>query len=187
MLQPQRPTPSSPWVWTLLIGALGLAAVALLALPVVRPPSAQALESDMHAARTRYPGIVGTQLNHCSLCHITDTNFHLDPYGRDYNNQHRDFAAIEGVDSDGDGFTNLVEINARTFPGKADSFPTATVTATPTQAVTATVTLTPVATHGPTATSTGVPTHVPTHGPTPAATHTPLAPKLYLYLPRADR
>src|SRR3990172_1798427 len=30
---------------------------------------------------------------------------------------------IENLDSDGDGFTNIAEINALTFPGNASSFP----------------------------------------------------------------
>jgi hypothetical protein len=34
-----------------------------------------------------------------------------------------DFKAIEGFDSDVDGFTNLAEINAGTEPGNKDSHP----------------------------------------------------------------
>ena len=42
------------------------------------------------------------------------------------------YATIEPLDSDGDGFTNIVEINARTFPGNAASKPAASDTTVPT-------------------------------------------------------
>ncbi|AFV22606.1 hypothetical protein Mpsy_0395 [Methanolobus psychrophilus R15] len=35
----------------------------------------------------------------------------------------RDFASIEALDSDGDGFTNLEEINTLTFPGDPADYP----------------------------------------------------------------
>jgi hypothetical protein len=45
------------------------------------------------------------------------------------------FTGIEGQDSDGDGFTNLEEINALTFPGDPTDYPVietvATVNTTP--------------------------------------------------------
>jgi hypothetical protein len=39
------------------------------------------------------------------------------PYGDDFLNGGDDFAAIENLDSDSDGFTNIKEISERTFPG----------------------------------------------------------------------
>jgi hypothetical protein len=90
---------------------------------VDRPPIAPKFPSDLHAARARYPGIVGTELNHCRLCHMNDDRFAMNPYGRDYKASGRNFAAIEPLDSDGDGFANLTEILALTFPGYATSHP----------------------------------------------------------------
>ena len=98
-----------------------------LYLPLVgRPAAGQRFASDLHAARAWYPHISGTPLNHCRLCHELDARFGLNPYGRDYRRHGRDFAAIELLDSDGDGFSNLTEILALTFPGSANSYPAAT-------------------------------------------------------------
>lgn len=58
----------------------------------------------------------------CVLCHTS--GFGLNAYGDDLNAASRDFAAIEGVDSDGDGRTNLQEIlDDCTFPGDVSSVP----------------------------------------------------------------
>lgn len=60
--------------------------------------------------------------NTCTLCHHGD--FSLNPYGNDLAEAGRDFAAIEGDDSDGDGRTNLQEITLDcTLPGDAGSVP----------------------------------------------------------------
>ena len=53
-------------------------------------------------------------------------------YGSAYGSNNRNFATIEPLDSDGDGFTNIVEINARTFPGNSASRPASTDTTLPT-------------------------------------------------------
>jgi hypothetical protein len=45
------------------------------------------------------------------------------PYGDDFLNSGNDFAAIENLDSDSDGFTNIKEISERTFPGSATNYP----------------------------------------------------------------
>jgi hypothetical protein len=74
---------------------------------------------------------VGTALDACSLCHVGETNYRLDAYGRAFDDSRRDFAAIEDLDSDGDGFTNIEEIAALTFPGKADSKPAPSPTPAP--------------------------------------------------------
>jgi len=44
-------------------------------------------------------------------------------YGTDFANNTNNFTNIEQLDSDGDGFTNIVEIHARSFPGNASDFP----------------------------------------------------------------
>jgi hypothetical protein len=66
-------------------------------------------------------GTSGTALNSCSVCHSATPA--LNSYGNAYLNSGYNFAAIESQDSDGDTFTNIVEINARTFPGNAASYP----------------------------------------------------------------
>jgi hypothetical protein len=79
-----------------------------------------------------------TPLNSCSTCHTTAPAFN--PYGFAINaagGQDADgglaaIQAVEGSDSDGDGFTNIVEINALTFPGDNTSFPAAVDNTAPT-------------------------------------------------------
>ncbi len=81
--------------------------------------TALAETSYLNSFNARY-GTSGTALDSCSLCHPSVPS--LNGYGDDYGSGHN-FAAIEGLDSDGDGFVNLDEINARTLPGSAVSFP----------------------------------------------------------------
>jgi hypothetical protein len=79
------------------------------------------------------PGMF-VSLGSCQYCHlrygydgignIDDT---LNPYGRDYLNNGRDEASIKAIDSkdsDGDGFTNRLEILAVRFPGSKNDDPT---------------------------------------------------------------
>jgi hypothetical protein len=71
----------------------------------------------------------GTAIDSCALCHPGGSSSAPDvnSYGQDWvdNGQNSSaFLAIEGLDSDGDGFTNIDEINARTFPGDKNSKPT---------------------------------------------------------------
>ncbi len=119
---------------------------------------AQASFSWMMQAETAYPTIAGTSLDDCALCHTSAPA--LNSYGNAFGRNNHNFAAIESADSDGDGFSNLAEINAHTFPGDAGSHP-AVPTATP---VPPTATRTPVP---PTATFTPLP---------PTATRTPAPP-----------
>jgi len=66
----------------------------------------------------------GTTLGSCITCHYqTDGKGGENAYGLDYRNNARNFAAIEPLDSDRDGFTNLEEINAGSFPGDPNSQP----------------------------------------------------------------
>ncbi len=133
------------------------------------PTPVLAKEGYHTAVRPTYPAVVGTALDSCTVCH-TNAIPALNPYGVDYLMAGHTFAAIEGRDSDQDGFTNIVEIRALSFPGNAASqpaAPTATPTATP-AGPTATPTETPA---GPTATPTATPA-----GPTATPTATPGGP-----------
>jgi hypothetical protein len=83
-------------------------------------------------------GTDGTRLDTCSLCHIGNPgNVNLNPYGQAFEAapgfpNDAAFTAIEGADSDGDGFSNIDEINALTFPGDPADHPTAADTTPPT-------------------------------------------------------
>jgi hypothetical protein len=90
--------------------------------------SAMAYSSFVTTFKTTYPAASNSALAHCVLCHI-------DPAGGGPLNSYGDaflaagassFTAIESQDSDGDGYTNLAEIQALTFPGDAASHPAAT-------------------------------------------------------------
>lgn len=115
------------------------------------PQSGLALPGDLGSAVAKYPILSTSSLNTCDLCHTASIPS-LNPYGAAYKANGRSTAAfglIENLDSDGDGFTNIQEINALTFPGNPASKPAA-----------------------PTATNTPVP--VPTNTSVPNATNTPV-------------
>lgn len=73
----------------------------------------------------------GTRLDTCNLCHVSSSGGTFNPYGMAYSTNGRNFASIETLDSDKDGFTNIEEIKALTFPGDANDHPQ-TTSATPT-------------------------------------------------------
>jgi hypothetical protein len=74
---------------------------------------------------TRY----GTSYS-CNVCHTSVPN--LNPYGQAYLASGHNFSAIEPLDSDNDGFTNLQELQAKTLPGDPSSKPAAADTTPPT-------------------------------------------------------
>ncbi|MGC8781918.1 MAG: multiheme c-type cytochrome, partial [Anaerolineae bacterium] len=120
-----------------LLGALLLGCIALgsaLLLFVGRPAPAQAKSSYLAAFISAYPAAAGSKLESCNLCHTASIRT-LNPFGTDYRRLGHNFAAIENLDSDGDGAANLAEIAAHTWPGDPADRPgnqaTATATATP--------------------------------------------------------
>ncbi len=121
-----------------------------------RPRPVQATSNYLAAARLQYPTIIGTALDSCNLCHLSGSN-DKNQYGDAYESHGHSFSAIELLDSDHDGYNNLTEINAHTFPGDAASHPNG-ATATPTATGALTATPTPVV---------GTPTPTPTVGPVP--------------------
>jgi hypothetical protein len=169
---------------------LGLTLVASLVLAggllwLNRISTVSANTSDFSLAESTYPTIVGSRIDNCSLCHSSVPS--LNAYGAAYKAGGRGIASsltgIANADSDGDGFTNIQEINAHTYPGNALDFP---AVATATATLTATYpppTATPV---GPTATQ-PAPTATQT-GPTatkPAPTATLIRPTATLGGPTA--
>ncbi|TAN39786.1 MAG: hypothetical protein EPN25_10035 [Nitrospirae bacterium] len=72
----------------------------------------------------RYPA--AGSISNCGLCHTNPSSpGGRNAYGTAFGNNGHNFQSIEGMDSDGDGFTNLAEItnNPPTFPGNAASKP----------------------------------------------------------------
>ncbi len=161
----------------------GLLALVLLNLAwAMRPQISAARESYLTLARVRYNNIAGTKLDHCDLCHLSILGGGLrNVYGQDWQTAGQDFAAIEGADSDGDGYLNLAEIMALTYPGNASDSPvftptftpspSATPSRTPTETATPTTSATP--THSPTVTATLLPSNTPTPSRTPTVSPTP--------------
>ena len=104
---------------------LALAACMLL----VVPNAVQATGDWRDAWIAAYPDVcpdLTAVANNCSLCHSSVPT--LNPYGADMGSM--DFASIEGLDSDGDTFSNGQEINVDcTLPGDGgSSVPAATDT-----------------------------------------------------------
>ena len=70
-----------------------------------------------------YPNTNGTQLAKCSLCHVKPGYNNLNSFSDDYVNNDYNYITIEALDSDGDGFTNIEEINLLSLPGDSTSYP----------------------------------------------------------------
>jgi hypothetical protein len=79
---------------------------------------AQSTPENLSAFNKKY-GTAGKRLDTCLTCHTSEPpgKDNLNPYGAAYAKSNHDFGAIEPQDSDGDGFTNIDEIKASTFPG----------------------------------------------------------------------
>ena len=67
----------------------------------------------------------GSKLDSCNLCHPGGNTGQLNPYAAAFAASVHNFGSIESADSDGDGFTNIEEIAAGTFPGDPNDFPNA--------------------------------------------------------------
>jgi len=140
-----------------------------------RPQIGKAAPGDLSSAVSKYPNLSGSSLQSCDLCHTASIPS-LNPYGSAYKSKGRSlsaFGAIENLDSDGDGATNIQEINALTFPGNSASKPVVP-TATKTQAPAPTNTPVPVSTNTPVPASTNTPAPNPTN--LPNSTNTPIPP-----------
>jgi hypothetical protein len=128
--------------WVLVLGFLW---AIVMTMPALAAYSSHQNDQDVNNFLAVYPSAKSTKLDDCALCHkggkigsksygscdychqiyktqephgdILQT---LNSYGLAYNNAARSQQAIidiGGVDSDGDGYTNAVEINALAFPG----------------------------------------------------------------------
>ncbi len=147
-----------------------------------RPFPADASSGYLTNAESTYPNIKGTKLNSCNLCHTASIPA-LNAYGSDFMMNSHNFSAIASLDSDKDGFTNIQEINALTYPGDANDHPASAPTATSTNTKPAVPTATNTKTAVPTATSTkttvptatstktALPTEISTNTAVPTATN----------------
>jgi len=93
---------------------------------------AQARSGYLSTFDSKY-GTSGTKLDSCDTCHVPGGKTR-NPYGLTVEangaatNISAALTASEPVDSDGDTYSNITEINARTFPGDASDKPGQTVT-----------------------------------------------------------
>jgi hypothetical protein len=67
--------------------------------------------------------------NNCSVCHPGYNTNSFNSYATDLRSAGGNFRAIENDDSDNDGFSNIAEITAGTFPGDGSSHPVLDTTA----------------------------------------------------------
>ena len=89
--------------------------------------TAAAKSTYLTSFRTTYPTAVGSRIDSCLVCHTT-TNASpstRNVYGTAYGNANHSFTAIDAADTDGDGYTNQVEITQFFFPGNAADHPVA--------------------------------------------------------------
>jgi hypothetical protein len=98
--------------------------VALFAFPSL----ALATPGVMSSFKKAYP--TTKLVVNCKVCH-DGAPPRLNPYGSELVKAQMNFQSIEGLDSDGDGFTNIAEINAGTNPGDKNSFPATPAPVTP--------------------------------------------------------
>jgi hypothetical protein len=105
-----------------------------LLVALVAPAGAHARSTYLSSFNSRY-GTATTRLDSCNTCHGSSTQT-FNPYGADVlagmgSGIANALSNVESTDSDGDGFTNLTEIQALTFPGNATDKPVTEPTACP--------------------------------------------------------
>jgi hypothetical protein len=120
---------------------LSIAAIFCLMMAVAGSGTAYASSRYLTTFNSTY-GTSGTVLNTCGICHVNPSGGGTrNSCGNDFANtaigNHTFNATLEARDSDGDGYTNITEINARTFPGDAASHPGGTTADTTAPTVTA--------------------------------------------------
>jgi hypothetical protein len=104
-----------------LIPVLLLAVVALIGTPMAAAKSSYLTSFNQHYDTG------STKLDSCVICHSGQSGGSLNLYGRAYSGSGRNFTSLEAFDVDEDGYTNLEEINALTFPGNPDDYPQPTL------------------------------------------------------------
>jgi hypothetical protein len=115
--------------------------LAVLAVAIAATPLAASARSGYLSTFNSKYGTTGTALDACATCHGSSTSIR-NSYGLDVENRLLAGEAIgtaltnvEPLDSDGDTYTNIVEIQARSLPYDARSVPAPAPTPTPAIAV----------------------------------------------------
>jgi hypothetical protein len=85
----------------------------------------------MASVRARYPHLADSRLDTCNLCHQHGGGSSRNLFGEAFAAHGFSLAAIESLDSDGDGYSNRQEFKALTFPGNSKDFPRSAPAATP--------------------------------------------------------
>ena len=115
--------------WFVSLASLILMTGAMLIL--LPSQTAQAKPKFLASARARYPQLADSRLNTCGLCHRNGGGSSRNAFGEAFASNGFSLVAIEHLDSDGDGYTNLEEFKALTFPGNPKDFPRSVAVATP--------------------------------------------------------
>ncbi|NJN93697.1 MAG: cytochrome c [Anaerolineales bacterium] len=124
----------------LILTALVLTTIGLIL--VIAPPLVQAERPFLSEAKARYPQIEGSKLDDCRLCHKNkEGGGPRNAFGQDFQIHSYDFAVMENLDTDGDGFTNLEEFMALTIPSNPKNFPKEHLEIEPTPVIAAPITL----------------------------------------------
>ena len=122
--------------------------VAVLATAAMGAYSSHQNDKDVTKFLTAYPFAKSTKLDDCALCHASgadgkntpgscaychqvygtkppygDITKTLNLFGQAYLAAQGDLKSIETQDSDGDGYSNIQEIQALTFPGSKGDYP----------------------------------------------------------------
>lgn len=98
-----------------------VALVLLVVVAQISGPTTLAKSGYVASFTAAYPNTANTALAACGTCHTSSMG--LNPYGADLAAAKVDYRAVEGKDSDGDGASNLAEIQALTNPGDPASKP----------------------------------------------------------------
>lgn len=85
--------------------------------------SALAIPSLQTAFIAQYPFLRDTSLDSCTTCHMPAEKDFLNGYGIALRDARMNFEEIEDEDSDGDGTSNIDEINDESFPGSRATAP----------------------------------------------------------------
>ena len=104
--------------------------LSIAVITLIIPMGSQAKPSFYKQFAATYPNISqGLKDNKCAICHVSNNDYARNPYGAalegtlSTNGNKPNFAVVEALDSDGDGYTNIEEITAGTFPGDFNSHP----------------------------------------------------------------
>src|SRR3990172_6942571 len=106
-----------------LVALLALAVGALFVVGWLTASQALGFGVFKTAFNTKY-GTAGSKLDSCSTCHLPGDTSSFNSYGQAGKDNiglgiDAALAAVEPLDADGDTFSNVAEITARTWPGDA--------------------------------------------------------------------